>query len=418
MGYNKIKVPAAGEKITVNADHSLNVPDNPIIPYIEGDGIGVDISPVMIKVVDAAVSKAYGGKRNISWMEVYAGEKATQVYDQDTWLPQETLDAVKEYVVSIKGPLTTPVGGGIRSLNVALRQQLDLYVCLRPVRWFEGVPSPVKKPGDVDMTIFRENSEDIYAGIEWKAGSPEANKVIKFLKEEMGVTKIRFDQDCGIGVKPVSREGTKRLARKALQYVVDNDRESLTIVHKGSIMKFTEGAFKEWAYEVAAEEFGATLLDGGPWMQFKNPKTGRNVIVKDAIADAMLQQILLRPAEYDVIATLNLNGDYLSDALAAEVGGIGIAPGANLSDTIAMFEATHGTAPKYAGKDQVNPGSLILSAEMMLRHMGWTEAADLIIKGTNGAISAKTVTYDFERLMEGATLVSSSGFGDALIAHM
>ncbi|MEX5594454.1 NADP-dependent isocitrate dehydrogenase [Pseudomonas orientalis] len=418
MGYKKIQVPAVGDKITVNADHSLNVPDQPIIPYIEGDGIGVDISPVMIKVVDAAVEKAYGGKRKISWMEVYAGEKATQVYDQDTWLPQETLDAVKDYVVSIKGPLTTPVGGGIRSLNVALRQQLDLYVCLRPVRWFEGVPSPVKKPGDVDMTIFRENSEDIYAGIEWKAGSPEAIKVIKFLKEEMGVTKIRFDQDCGIGVKPVSKEGTKRLARKALQYVVDNDRESLTIVHKGNIMKFTEGAFKEWAYEVAAEEFGATLLDGGPWMQFKNPRTGKNVVVKDAIADAMLQQILLRPAEYDVIATLNLNGDYLSDALAAEVGGIGIAPGANLSDTVAMFEATHGTAPKYAGKDQVNPGSLILSAEMMLRHMGWVEAADLIIKGTNGAISAKTVTYDFERLMEGATLVSSSGFGDALISHM
>ncbi|AFJ56420.1 MAG: NADP-dependent isocitrate dehydrogenase [Pseudomonadales bacterium RIFCSPLOWO2_12_60_38] len=418
MGYKKIQVPAVGDKITVNADHSLNVPDQPIIPYIEGDGIGVDISPVMIKVVDAAVEKAYGGKRKISWMEVYAGEKATQVYDQDTWLPQETLDAVKDYVVSIKGPLTTPVGGGIRSLNVALRQQLDLYVCLRPVRWFEGVPSPVKKPGDVDMTIFRENSEDIYAGIEWKAGSPEAIKVIKFLKEEMGVTKIRFDQDCGIGVKPVSKEGTKRLARKALQYVVDNDRDSLTIVHKGNIMKFTEGAFKEWAYEVAAEEFGATLLDGGPWMQFKNPKTGKNVVVKDAIADAMLQQILLRPAEYDVIATLNLNGDYLSDALAAEVGGIGIAPGANLSDTVAMFEATHGTAPKYAGKDQVNPGSLILSAEMMLRHMGWVEAADLIIKGTNGAISAKTVTYDFERLMDGATLVSSSGFGDALIKHM
>jgi isocitrate dehydrogenase len=418
MGYKKIQVPAVGDKITVNADHSLNVPDNPIIPFIEGDGIGVDISPVMIKVVDAAVNKAYGGKRKISWMEVYAGEKATQVYDQDTWLPQETLDAVKDYVVSIKGPLTTPVGGGIRSLNVALRQQLDLYVCLRPVRWFEGVPSPVKKPGDVDMTIFRENSEDIYAGIEWKAGSPEAIKVIKFLKEEMGVTKIRFDQDCGIGVKPVSKEGTKRLARKALQYVVDNDRESLTIVHKGNIMKFTEGAFKEWAYEVAAEEFGATLLDGGPWMQLKNPRTGRNVVVKDAIADAMLQQILLRPAEYDVIATLNLNGDYLSDALAAEVGGIGIAPGANLSDTVAMFEATHGTAPKYAGKDQVNPGSLILSAEMMLRHMGWTEAADLIIKGTNGAISAKTVTYDFERLMDGAKLVSSSGFGDALISHM
>ena len=418
MGYKKIQVPAVGDKITVNADHSLNVPDHPIIPFIEGDGIGVDISPVMIKVVDAAVNKAYGGKRKISWMEVYAGEKATQVYDQDTWLPQETLDAVKDYVVSIKGPLTTPVGGGIRSLNVALRQQLDLYVCLRPVRWFEGVPSPVKKPGDVDMTIFRENSEDIYAGIEWKAGSPEAIKVIKFLKEEMGVTKIRFDQDCGIGVKPVSKEGTQRLARKALQYVVDNDRDSLTIVHKGNIMKFTEGAFKEWAYEVAAQEFGATLLDGGPWMQFKNPKTGKNVVVKDAIADAMLQQILLRPAEYDVIATLNLNGDYLSDALAAEVGGIGIAPGANLSDTVAMFEATHGTAPKYAGKDQVNPGSLILSAEMMLRHMGWTEAADLIIKGTNGAISAKTVTYDFERLMEGAKLVSSSGFGDALISHM
>ncbi|AFK71507.1 Isocitrate dehydrogenase [NADP] [Pseudomonas sp. XWY-1] len=418
MGYQKIKVPTDGSKITVNADHSLNVPDHPIIPYIEGDGIGVDVSPVMIKVVDAAVEKAYGGKRKIAWMEVYAGEKATQVYDQDTWLPQETLDAVRDYVVSIKGPLTTPVGGGIRSLNVALRQQLDLYVCLRPVLWFQGVPSPVKKPGDVDMVIFRENSEDIYAGIEWKAGSPEANKVIKFLKEEMGVTKIRFDQDCGIGVKPVSKEGTKRLVRKALQYVVDNDRESLTLVHKGNIMKFTEGAFKDWGYEVARDEFGAELLDGGPWMKFKNPKTGREVIVKDAIADAMLQQILLRPAEYDVIATLNLNGDYLSDALAAEVGGIGIAPGANLSDTVAMFEATHGTAPKYAGQDKVNPGSVILSAEMMLRHMGWTEAADLIIKGTNGAIAAKTVTYDFERLMEGAKLVSSSGFGDEMIKHM
>ncbi len=418
MGYQKIQVPSSGSKITVNADMSLNVPNNPIIPYIEGDGIGVDISPVMIKVVDAAVAKAYGGERKISWMEVYAGEKATQVYDQDTWLPQETLDAVKDFVVSIKGPLTTPVGGGIRSLNVALRQQLDLYVCLRPVRWFTGVPSPVKRPQDVDMTIFRENSEDIYAGIEWKAGSPEANKVIKFLKEEMGVTKIRFDQDCGIGIKPVSKAGTKRLARKALQYIVDNDRESLTIVHKGNIMKFTEGAFKEWAYEVAAEEFGATLLDGGPWMQFKNPKTGRNVVVKDAIADAMLQQILLRPAEYDVIATLNLNGDYLSDALAAEVGGIGIAPGANLSDTVAMFEATHGTAPKYAGLDKVNPGSLILSAEMMLRHMGWIEAADLIIKGTEGAIDAKTVTYDFERLMDDAKLLSCSEFGDATIAHM
>ena len=418
MSFQHVKVPAGGQKITVNKDFSLNISDNPIIPYIEGDGTGLDITPVMIKVVDAAVEKAYGGKRKISWMEVFAGEKATQVYDQDTWLPQETLDAVKDYVVSIKGPLTTPVGGGIRSLNVALRQQLDLYVCLRPVRWFEGVPSPVKKPGDVDMTIFRENSEDIYAGIEWKAGSPEAIKVIKFLKEEMGVTKIRFDQDCGIGIKPVSKQGTERLVRKALQYVVDNDRESLTIVHKGNIMKFTEGAFKEWAYGIAEKEFGATLLDGGPWMQFKNPKTGKNVVVKDAIADAMLQQILLRPAEYDVIATLNLNGDYLSDALAAEVGGIGIAPGANLSDTIAMFEATHGTAPKYAGKDQVNPGSLILSAEMMLRHMGWTEAADLIIKGTNGAISAKTVTYDFHRLMDGAKLLSSSAFGDALISHM
>jgi len=418
MGYQKITVTTDGARITVNADHSLNVPDNPIIPYIEGDGIGVDVSPVMIKVVDAAVHKAYAGKRKIAWMEVYAGEKATQVYDQDTWLPQETLDAVKEYVVSIKGPLTTPVGGGIRSLNVALRQQLDLYVCLRPVVWFEGVPSPVKKPGDVDMVIFRENSEDIYAGIEWKAGSPEAIKVIKFLKEEMGVTKIRFDQDCGIGVKPVSKEGTKRLVRKALQYVVDNDRESLTLVHKGNIMKFTEGAFKDWGYEVAKEEFGAELLDGGPWMQFTNPKSGKKVVVKDAIADAMLQQILLRPAEYDVIATLNLNGDYLSDALAAEVGGIGIAPGANLSDTVAMFEATHGTAPKYAGQDKVNPGSVILSAEMMLRHMGWTEAADLIIKGTNGAIAAKTVTYDFERLMDGATLVGSSGFGDEMIKHM
>ncbi|WP_313516978.1 NADP-dependent isocitrate dehydrogenase [Pseudomonas sp.] len=418
MGYQKIQVPADGVKITVNADNTLNVPNNPIIPFIEGDGIGIDISPVMIKVVDAAVEKAYGGERKISWMEVYAGEKATQVYDQDTWLPKETLEAVRDFVVSIKGPLTTPVGGGIRSLNVALRQELDLYVCLRPVRWFEGVPSPVKKPGDVDMTIFRENSEDIYAGIEWKAGSPEANKVIKFLKEEMGVTKIRFDQDCGIGIKPVSKEGTQRLVRKALQYVVDNDRESLTIVHKGNIMKFTEGAFKDWGYEIAKNEFGAELLDGGPWMQFKNPRTGRNVVVKDAIADAMLQQILLRPAEYDVIATLNLNGDYLSDALAAEVGGIGIAPGANLSDTIAMFEATHGTAPKYAGQDKVNPGSVILSAEMMLRHMGWTEAADLIIKGTNGAISAKTVTYDFERLMDGAKLLSCSEFGDALIAHM
>ncbi len=418
MGYQKIQVPATGDKITVNADLTLNVPDNPVIPFIEGDGIGVDISPVMMKVVDAAVDKAYGGKRKISWMEVFAGEKATQVYDQDTWLPEETLHAVKEYVVSIKGPLTTPVGGGIRSLNVALRQQLDLYVCQRPVRWFTGVPSPVKKPGDVDMVIFRENSEDIYAGVEFKAGTPEAKKVIKFLQEEMGVTKIRFTDMCGIGVKPVSEEGTKRLVQKALQYAVDNDRKSVTIVHKGNIMKFTEGAFKEWGYEVARDEFGAELLDGGPWMQFKNPKTGRNVVVKDVIADAMLQQILLRPADYDVIATLNLNGDYLSDALAAEVGGIGIAPGANLSDSIAMFEATHGTAPKYAGQDKVNPGSLILSAEMMLRHMGWVEAADLIIKGTEGAIANKTVTYDFERLMDDAELVSCSGFGEKMIEQM
>ncbi|CDF84725.1 Isocitrate dehydrogenase [NADP] [Pseudomonas knackmussii B13] len=417
MGYQKIQVPA-GERITVSADNSLNVPNNPIIPYIEGDGIGVDISPVMIEVVDAAVEKAYNGQRKIAWMEVYAGEKATQVYDQDTWLPQETLDAVRDYVVSIKGPLTTPVGGGIRSLNVALRQQLDLYVCLRPVRWFEGVPSPVKKPGDVDMVIFRENSEDIYAGVEWKAGSPEAEKVIKFLTEEMGVKKIRFTEGCGIGIKPVSQEGTKRLVRKALQYAVDNDRSSVTLVHKGNIMKFTEGAFKDWGYELARDEFGAELLDGGPWMQFKNPNTGKSIVVKDVIADAMLQQILLRPAEYDVIATLNLNGDYLSDALAAEVGGIGIAPGANLSDSVAMFEATHGTAPKYAGQDKVNPGSLILSAEMMLRHMGWVEAADLIIKGMNGAIAAKTVTYDFERLMDGAKLVSCSEFGEAMIAKM
>ncbi|HBM08990.1 isocitrate dehydrogenase (NADP(+)) [Pseudomonas sp. Choline-3u-10] len=418
MGYQKIQVPASGDKITVNTDNTLNVPNNPIIPYIEGDGIGVDISPVMIKVVDAAVEKAYGGERKIAWMEIYAGEKATQVYDQDTWLPKETLEVVRDFVVSIKGPLTTPVGGGIRSLNVALRQELDLYVCQRPVRWFTGVPSPVKKPADVDMVIFRENSEDIYAGVEWKAGSPECEKVIKFLTEEMGVKKIRFTENCGIGIKPVSLEGTKRLVRKALQYAVDNDRSSVTIVHKGNIMKFTEGAFKEWGYEVARDEFGAELLDGGPWMQFKNPNTGKNIVVKDTIADAMLQQILLRPAEYDVIATLNLNGDYLSDALAAEVGGIGIAPGANLSDTVAMFEATHGTAPKYAGQDKVNPGSLILSAEMMLRHMGWVEAADLIIKSTESAIAAKTVTYDFERLMDGAKLMSCSEFGDAMISHM
>jgi len=418
MAYDKIQVPADGDKITVNADNSLNVPDRPIIPFIEGDGIGVDITPVMRKVVDAAVEKAYDGKRAIRWMEVYAGEKAVKVYGGDTWMPAETLEAVREFVVSIKGPLTTPVGGGIRSLNVALRQDLDLYVCLRPVRYFNGVPSPVKEPEKTDMVIFRENSEDIYAGIEWSAGTAEAKKVIDFLQNEMGVTKIRFPGTSGIGIKPVSEEGTKRLVRKALQYTIDNDRPSLTLVHKGNIMKFTEGAFKNWGYELAKEEFGAMEIDGGPWCAFKNPKTGREIVVKDVIADAFLQQILLRPAEYDVIATLNLNGDYISDALAAQVGGIGIAPGANISDSTAMFEATHGTAPKYAGKDQVNPGSLILSAEMMLRHMGWTEAADLIVGGIEGAIAAKTVTYDFERLMEGATKVSCSGFGEAMIRAM
>ena len=418
MAYEKIAVPTDGDKIIVNDDFSLTVPDRPIIPYIEGDGIGVDITPVMRKVVDAAVEKAYGGRRRIQWMEIYAGEKAVKTYGGDTWLPDETLDAVREFVVSIKGPLTTPVGGGIRSLNVALRQQLDLYVCLRPVRYFQGVPSPLKAPQNTDMVIFRENSEDIYAGIEWAAGTPEVRKLVDFLRNEMGVTKIRFPDSSGIGIKPVSEEGTKRLVRKAIQYAIDNDRDSVTLVHKGNIMKFTEGAFKTWGYELAKEEFGAEEIDGGPWCAFDNPKTGAKITVKDVIADAFLQQILLRPAEYSVIATLNLNGDYVSDALAAQVGGIGIAPGANISDSTAMFEATHGTAPKYAGKDQVNPGSLILSAEMMLRHLGWTEAADLVIKGIEGAIAAKTVTYDFERLMEGATKVSSSGFGDAMIKHM
>ena len=418
MSYEKIEIPAGGEKITVNADNSLNVPDNPVVPFIEGDGIGVDITPVMKKVVDAAVSKAYGGEKAIAWMEVYAGEKAVKVYGDDTWLPEETFDAVKDYVVSIKGPLTTPVGGGIRSLNVTLRQVLDLYVCLRPVRYFSGTPSPLCHPEYTNMVIFRENSEDIYAGIEWAAGSEEAGKIIDFLQNEMGVTKIRFPATSGIGVKPVSSEGTKRLVRKAVQYAVDNDRDSVTLVHKGNIMKFTEGAFKEWGYELAKEEFGAVEIDGGPWCSFKNPNTGKEIIVKDVIADAFLQQILLRPKEYDVIATLNLNGDYISDALAAQVGGIGIAPGANLSDTVAMFEATHGTAPKYAGQDKVNPGSLILSAEMMLRHMGWTEAADLIIKAMGAAIQKKTVTYDLERLMEGAELLSCSAFGDAMIAQM
>ncbi|HQV40614.1 MAG: NADP-dependent isocitrate dehydrogenase [Moraxellaceae bacterium] len=418
MGYQKITVPADGDKITVNADLSLNVPNHPIIPYIMGDGIGVDITPVMIKVVDAAIAHAYGTKRAISWMEIYCGEKATKVYGPDVWLPPETFEALREYVVSIKGPLTTPVGGGIRSLNVALRQELDLYVCQRPVRWFKGVPSPVHHPELTDMVIFRENSEDIYAGIEWKAGSADAIKIIKFLREEMGVTKIRFTDNCGIGIKPVSKEGTQRLVRKAIQFAIDNDKSSVTLVHKGNIMKYTEGAFKEWGYELAAERFGAELIDDGPWMKMKNPKTGNEIIIKDVIADAFLQQILMRPAEYSVIATLNLNGDYISDALAAEVGGIGIAPGANIGGSVAMFEATHGTAPKYAGQDKVNPGSIILSAEMMLRHMGWSEAADLIITGVEGAINAKTVTYDFERLMPDATLLRCSEFGDAIISHM
>ncbi len=415
---SKVTIPADGVKITLDDNGKLVIPNNPIIPYIEGDGIGVDVSPAMLKVVDAAVDKAYGGERKISWMEIYTGEKSTQIYGEDTWLPEETLDFIRDYRVSIKGPLTTPVGGGIRSLNVALRQALDLYICVRPVRYYAGTPSPVKAPEQTDMVIFRENSEDIYAGIEWQAGTEQADKVIKFLREEMGVTKIRFPQDCGIGVKPVSEQGTKRLVRAAIEYAIQNDRDSVTLVHKGNIMKFTEGSFKDWGYELAQEEFSAELLDGGPWCSLKNPNTGKEIIIKDCIADAFLQQILLRPAEYDVIATLNLNGDYVSDALAAQVGGIGIAPGANIGDGISLFEATHGTAPKYAGQDKVNPGSLILSAEMMLRHMGWTEAADLIVKAMETAINNKTVTYDFERLMEGATLRKCSEFADDMIAAM
>ncbi len=418
MSFQNIILPADGVRITADAHGSLTVPDHPIIPFIEGDGIGVDITPVMRQVVDAAVAKAYGGKRGVAWMEIYAGEKAVKVYGADQWLPQETLDAVRDYVVSIKGPLTTPVGGGIRSLNVTLRQELDLYLCLRPIRYFTGTPSPLKHPEKTDMVIFRENSEDIYAGIEWAAGSPEVRKVIDFLRKEMGVTKIRFPDSSGIGIKPVSRDGTRRLVRKAIQYAIDNDRKVVTLVHKGNIMKFTEGGFKAWGYELAADEFGAQPLDGGPWKSFKNPRTGLEIVINDVIADAFLQQILLRPENYSVIATLNLNGDYISDALAAQVGGIGIAPGANLSDSIAMFEATHGTAPSYAGKDQVNPGSLVLSAEMMLRHMGWIEAADLIIKGVSGAISHGTVTYDLARLMPDATKVSCSGFGAAIIGNM
>lgn len=418
MKYEHITIPNAGKKISVNADFSLNVPNDPIIPYIEGDGIGVDITPVMKKVVDTAVKKAYGDNRKIHWMEIYAGEKATKVYGKDTWLPPETIEALREFAVAIKGPLTTPVGGGIRSLNVALRQDLDLYVCLRPVRYFKGVPSPLKEPWHTNMVIFRENSEDIYAGIEWAADSPEAKKVIDFLQNEMKVKKIRFPEHCGIGVKPVSKPGTSRLVRSAIQYAIDNDRDSVTLVHKGNIMKYTEGGFRDWGYEVARTEFGAKVLGDGPWLVMKNPKTGKDIIIKDVIADAFLQQILLRPAEYSVIATLNLNGDYVSDALAAQVGGIGIAPGANIGDGVALFEATHGTAPKYAGQDKVNPGSLILSAEMMLRHLGWHEAADLIITGMDGAIADKTVTYDFARLMPDAKEVSASGFGDAMIKHM
>jgi isocitrate dehydrogenase len=418
MAYQHIKVPPGGEKIRVRKDFSVEVPERPIIPYIEGDGTGIDITPVMLKVVDAAVQKCYGGKRKIVWMEMYAGEKSCRLYGENVWLPEETLQAAKEFVVSIKGPLTTPVGGGIRSINVALRQELDLYVCLRPVRWFKGVPSPLKEPEKVDMVIFRENSEDIYAGIEWPAHSPEAKKVIDFLMKEMKVKKIRFPESSAIGIKPVSIEGSERLTRKAYQYAIENKRKSVTLVHKGNIQKFTEGGFRDWGYRLAEREFGAKPLDGGPWMSFKNPKGGPDIVVKDVITDAMLQQILLRPAEYDVLATTNLNGDYISDGLAAEVGGIGIAPGANMSDSVAMFEATHGTAPKYAGKDYVNPGSEILSAEMMLRHMGWVEAADAIIRSMQRAIQDKIVTYDFARQMQGAKQVPTSGFGQAMIERM
>ncbi len=415
--FDHIKIPENGEAICYENGH-LIVPNNPIIPFIEGDGIGVDVTPAMLKVVNAAVQKAYGGDRHIAWMEVFAGEKSTQVYDSETWLPEETLAAFKQYKVGIKGPLTTPVGGGMRSLNVALRQLLDLYVCQRPVQWFTGVPSPMKKPGEVNMVIFRENSEDVYAGIEFEAGTEAANKLLAFLQDELQVNNIRFTQDCGLGIKPVSKEGTQRLVRKAIQYAIDNDRSSVTLVHKGNIMKYTEGAFKNWAYELAKKEFGAQTMNGGLWCQLTNPKTGKELVIKDVIADSMLQQTLLRPAEYSVIATLNLNGDYLSDAVSAQVGGIGIAPGANIGEDIAIFEATHGTAPKYAGLNKVNPSSVILSAEMMLRHIGWIEAADLLLHGVSGAINAKTVTYDFARLMDGATLVTCSQFGDCIIEHM
>ncbi|MGL5304051.1 MAG: NADP-dependent isocitrate dehydrogenase [Aeromonas sp.] len=415
---SKVVIPTLGQKITVDANGALQVPPHPIIPFIEGDGIGIDVTPAMLRVVNAAVEKAYKGARSIAWMEIYTGEKSTYLYGEGAWLPAETLDLIRQYCVAIKGPLTTPVGGGIRSLNVALRQALDLYICLRPVRYYSGTPSPVKHPELTDMVIFRENAEDIYAGIEWQADSPEAKKLITFLQQEMGVTSIRFPDVCGIGIKPMSRAGTERLVRAAIRYAIDNDRDSVTLVHKGNIMKFTEGAFKEWGYALAQQEFGAKPIDGGPWCAFDNPKTGKTMVIKDVIADAFLQQILLRPAEYDVIACMNLNGDYISDALAAQVGGIGIAPGANIGDGVALFEATHGTAPKYAGQNKVNPGSLILSAEMMLRHLGWVEAADLIIKGMEATIANKTVTYDFERLMEGATLRTCSQFAQDLIDQM
>lgn len=413
----QVQKPEVGHKIILNADGALTVPNDPIIPFIEGDGIGVDVTPAMRTVIDAAVAKAYGGERKIEWLEIYAGEKANRLYGENTWLPDETMALIKEYHVAIKGPLMTPVGGGIRSLNVAMRQGLDLYNCLRPIRYYQGTPSPVKHPELIDMVIFRENSEDIYAGIEWVAGSAEADKVISFLQNEMGVNKIRFAQDCGIGIKPVSKEGTQRLVRAALQYVIDNDRKSLTLVHKGNIMKFTEGAFKEWGYQVA-KEFGAELIDNGPWMRLTNPKNGEEIIIKDSIADAFLQEILLHPTDYDVIATLNLNGDYISDALAAQVGGIGISPGANIGDEAAIFEATHGTAPKIAGQNKGNPGSLILSGEMMLRHLGWTEAADLVVNAVSKTIANKTVTFDFAEMLDGATLRSTSEFAQDIIANM
>ena len=418
MAYQNIKIPETGSKITLNDDGSLNVPNDPIIPYIEGDGIGIDITPAMLNVVDSAVAKSYGGEKKISWMEVYCGEKSTEVYGDDVWLPDETIEALREYVVSIKGPLTTPVGGGIRSLNVSLRQILDLYVCLRPIRYFSGVPRPVKNPSHVDMVIFRENSEDIYAGVEFEGGSDESNRLVKVLQEQFDVNKIRFTEDVGLGVKPISKNGTERLVKQAIDYAIKNDRDSVTLVHKGNIMKFTEGAFRDWGYELSVNNYDGEPLDGGPWHVIKNPTNGKNIIIKDVICDAFLQQILTRPKEYDVIATMNLNGDYISDALAACVGGIGIAPGANIGDDAALFEATHGTAPKYAGQDKVNPGSLILSAEMMLRHLGWVEAADLIIESMEKAIEAKMVTYDFERLMENANLVSCSGFAEEMIKRM